>query len=99
MPYYIFDLFNNVDCIGWILTDREAVEKRLFVLQQQGFINAYDTSWPAKSFFWKFMISHLSQLVRRRVKRKKKKKNMRKKLNLAQKCRKKAVIFSFLNDK
>ena len=26
------------------LTDREAVEKRLFVLQQQGFIYAYDTS-------------------------------------------------------
>ena len=78
MPYYIFDLFNNVDCIGWILTDREAVEKRLFVLQQQGFINAYDTSWPAKGFFWKFMISHLSQLVRRRVKRKKKKKTWEK---------------------
>jgi hypothetical protein len=72
------------------------VEKRLFVLQQQGFINAYDTSWPAKGFFWKFMISHLSQLGRRRVKRKKK---HEKKTKFSPKMQKKAVIFSFLNEK
>ena len=29
-----------------MIADREAVEKRLFVLQQQGYIHAYDTTRP-----------------------------------------------------
>jgi hypothetical protein len=43
------------------------------------------------------MISHLSQLGRRRVKRKKKKHE--KKTKFSPKMQKKAVIFSFLNEK
>jgi hypothetical protein len=42
------------------------------------------------------MISHLSQLGRRRVKRKKK---HEKKTKFSPKMQKKAVIFSFLNEK
>jgi hypothetical protein len=58
------------------LTDREAVEKRLFVLQQQGFINAYDTSWPAKGFsesLWS-LIFPISDVVAWKEEKHKKKK-------------------------
>lgn len=55
--------------IDFYPTDREAVEKRLFVLQQRGFIHAYDTSWPAKGFihFWSLIFPHLDVVVLKKI--------------------------------